>query len=95
MKTYDYLEAQRNFHVVFNAALKEEVVIARKDGSKYKLAVINNPHIKGELPGKSPLVNIKGIQANVDMDDILKAIREGREQTRMAGDSCDEMPEYS
>ena len=78
MKVYDYAEARHNFSTVFNAALKEEVVIARKDGSKLKLAAIH----KSPAKGKSPLANIQGIKANITMDDILDAIREGRERPK-------------
>ena len=77
MKTYGYSEARQKFSTVFNTALKEEVIIARKDGSKFKLAAIN----KSPAAGKSPLANIKGIKAGITMDDILEAIREGRERT--------------
>ena len=36
MKIYNYSEARQNFSTVLNTALKEEVIITRKDGSKYK-----------------------------------------------------------
>jgi hypothetical protein len=34
MKIYNYSEARQNFSTVLNTALKEEVIITRKDGSK-------------------------------------------------------------
>jgi prevent-host-death family protein len=75
MKIYNYSEARQNFSTVLNTALKEEVIITRKDGSKFKLISINET--KKEI--KSPLENIKGIKTNITMSEILEAIRQGRE----------------
>jgi antitoxin (DNA-binding transcriptional repressor) of toxin-antitoxin stability system len=79
MKIYNYSEARQNFSTVLNTALKEEVIIARKDGSKFKLIPINGKQKKK----KSPLETIKGIKTSatsLTMGDILDAIREGRER---------------
>jgi antitoxin (DNA-binding transcriptional repressor) of toxin-antitoxin stability system len=79
MKIYNYSEARQNFSTVLNTALKEEVIIARKDGSKFKLTSIHDDQKKK----KSPLETIKGIKTsttNLTMGDILDAIREGRER---------------
>jgi prevent-host-death family protein len=75
MKTYNYSDARQNFSTVLNTALKEDVIITRRDGMKFKLISINNK--KKEL--KSPLESIKGIKTNIAMDEILEAIRQGRE----------------
>jgi prevent-host-death family protein len=75
MKIYNYSEARQNFSTLLNTALKEEVLITRRDGSKFKLVSINEN--KKEL--KSPLESIKGINANITMDEILEAIKQGRE----------------
>jgi len=77
MKVYNYSEARQNFSSVLNTALKEEVIIARRDGSKFKLVSINEKNKKR----KSPLEGIKGIKTAVSMDDILDAIRESRERS--------------
>jgi hypothetical protein len=53
----------------------EEVIIMRRDGSKFKLISINET--KKELV--SPLKSIKGIKTDVSMDEILGAIKQGRE----------------
>ena len=76
MKVYNYSEARQNFATVLNTALKEEVIIARKDGSKFRLISIQEKK-KGR---KSPLEDIRGIKANVTMGEIIDAIREGRER---------------
>jgi hypothetical protein len=75
MKVYNYSEARQNFATVFNTALKEEVIIARKDGNKFKLVSLHE-----QKKGVSPLEAVKGIKTNVTMGDILDAIREGREK---------------
>jgi prevent-host-death family protein len=75
MRIYNYSEARQNFSTVLNTALKEEVIITRKDGSKFKLISINENPKKA----KSPLEDIKGIKTNITMDDILEAIRDSRE----------------
>ena len=76
MKTYNYSEARQNFATVLNTALKEEVIISRKDGSKFRLISMR----ENKKRGKSPLEDIKGIRANISMDDILDAIRESRKR---------------
>jgi prevent-host-death family protein len=76
MKIYNYSEARQKFSTVLNTAFKEEVIITRRDGSKFKLISINEN--KKNL--KSPLENIKGIKTNITMDEILEAIRQGREE---------------
>ena len=76
MKVYNYSEARQNFSAVLNSALKEEVIIARKDGSKFKLMAIH----ENKKKGKSPLEDVKGIDTNITMVDILNAIRESRER---------------
>jgi len=76
MKVYNYSEARQNFATVLNTALKEEVIISRKDGSKFKLVSVQ----ENKKKRKSPLEDIKAIKANVAMNDILDAIRESRER---------------
>ena len=76
MKVYNYSEARQNFAAVLNTALKEDVIITRKDGSKFKLVAIHDNQKKG----KSPLEDIKGVKASITMVDILDAIRESRER---------------
>ena len=76
MKVYNYSEARQNFSTVLNTALKEEVIITRKDGSKFKLISVNEKKKKG----KSPLEGINGINTNISMKEILAVIREGRER---------------
>jgi PHD/YefM family antitoxin component YafN of YafNO toxin-antitoxin module len=72
---YNYSEARQQFSTVLNTALKEDVVITRKDGSKFKLiSLCENKEMR-----KSPLEHIKGIKADVTTQELVEIIREGRE----------------
>jgi prevent-host-death family protein len=75
MRVYNYSEARQNFTAVLNAALKEEVIITRKDGSSFKIIPIERN--KGDK--KSPLEGIKGVKANITTKELVEIIREGRE----------------
>jgi len=76
MRVFNYSEARQNFSTLLNTALKEEVIITRKDGSRFKLVSMYGD----EKNEKSPLESIKGVKANVSMHDILDAIKDGRER---------------
>lgn len=76
MKVYNYSEARQNFSTVLNTALKEDVIISRKDGSKFKLISISD----NKKNAKSPLESVKGVKSNVTINDIVSAIRESRER---------------
>ena len=78
MRVYNYSEARQNFATVLNTALEEEVIITRKDGSKFKLVSIR----ENKKKGNSPFEGIKGINTNISMDDILTAIKESRERKK-------------
>ena len=75
MRVFNYSEARQKFTTVLNTALKEEVIIKRKDGSKFKIV----PVAPGKRKDKSPLEGIKGIKADVSTQELLEIIREGRE----------------
>ena len=74
MRVFNYSEARQNFTTVLNTALKEEVIIRRKDGSRFKIVPVT-----GGKKGKSPLEGIKGVKVNVTTPELLEIIREGRE----------------
>ena len=75
MRIYNYSQARQNFTTVLNTALKEEVIIQRKDGSKFKIV----PIAAEKESGKSPLEGIKGIKADITTMELIEVIREGRE----------------
>lgn len=75
MKIYTYSEARQNFAAILNDSLNEEVIVKRKDGSKFKIVPII------ETTGKSPL-NVKGIKSKIKTSEIVDIIREGREHRR-------------
>jgi hypothetical protein len=72
MKIYKYSEARQNFSTVLNTALKEDVIITRKDGNRFKLISINKES------KKSPL-DIKGIDTDITTQEIIEVVRECRE----------------
>ena len=74
MRVYNYSEARQKFTAVLNNALKEDVIIRRKDGSKFKIIPMLEPK-----KGKSPLEGIKSIKANITTNELVEIIREGRE----------------
>ena len=75
MRVYNYSEARKNFTAVLNTALKEEVIITRKDGSRFKIT----PLERKKEDNKSPLEGIKGVKANITTKELVEIIREGRE----------------
>jgi antitoxin (DNA-binding transcriptional repressor) of toxin-antitoxin stability system len=75
MRVYNYSEARQNFTTVLNTALKEEVIITRKDGSRFKIVPID----RDRKQKKSPLEGIKGLKLNISTKELVDIIREGRE----------------
>ena len=75
MRIYNYSEARQKFTSVLNTALKEDVIITRKDGSRFKIIPID----KGKDEGQSPLEGITGVKANITTGELIEIIREGRE----------------
>jgi len=71
MRVFNYSEARQNFASILNMAAEEEVIIAKKDGSKFKIV----PLTKNE--SKSPF-HVPGIKSEVTTDDILEIIKESR-----------------
>lgn len=72
MTVFTYSQARQNFAAVLDRALKEgKVIIKRKDGSMFTLAP--------ETTNKSPL-DLKGIKTKVSTKDIVRAVRESRQQ---------------
>ena len=75
MRVFNYSEARQNLTTVLNIAMKEEVIIRRKDGSRFKIVPLDVSKEKG----KSPLEGIQGVKTNVTTQELLDIIREGRE----------------
>jgi antitoxin (DNA-binding transcriptional repressor) of toxin-antitoxin stability system len=72
MKIFKYSEARQNFSTVLNTALKEDVIITRKDGNQFKLAPINKKQ------KKSPF-DIEWIDTDITTQEIIDVIRKCRE----------------
>jgi antitoxin (DNA-binding transcriptional repressor) of toxin-antitoxin stability system len=72
MKVYTYTEARRWFARVLDEARDGgEIRIKRRDGSEFSIRPVRS--------AGSPL-DVKGVDAEVSIEDIVSAIREGRER---------------
>lgn len=77
MKVYTYSEARRWFSRVLDEARQGgEIRIRRRDGAEFSLRPIASVG--------SPL-DVPGVDADLSRDDILGAVREGRERERDHG----------
>ncbi len=77
MKVYTYSEARRWFARVLDEARQGgEIRIRRRDGAEFSLRPVSSVG--------SPL-DVPGVDADLSQDDILGAIREGRERDRDLG----------
>jgi len=72
MRVFNYSEARQNFASLLKMALKEDVIITKKDGSRFKIIPISNTKVK------SPF-DVQGIKSNIKTDEILDFMRESRE----------------
>lgn len=72
MRVFNYSEARQNFASLLNMAVKEDVIITKKDGSRFKITPISNKKVK------SPF-DVPGVKSNIETNDILNFIRESRE----------------
>ena len=72
MKVYTYSEARRWLsRVLAKAREGGEIRIKRRDGSEFSLRPVS---------GKSSPLDVPGVDTDLSCDDILGAIREGRER---------------
>ena len=70
MRIYTYSEARQKLSEVLKMSMTQEVLITRKDGSTFKIL----PQKKST---KSPF-DVKGLDNNIVLDDILTAVKESR-----------------
>lgn len=70
MKVYTYSEARKKLAQLLIQAQREEVLIRRRDGVTFSVALKHNK--------QSPFA-VKGIKTNVSMRDIMDVIHEPRE----------------
>ena len=75
MKVFNYSEARQNFSKLLNTALNEDVVIKRKDGSRFKLVPII------DKKPSSPF-DVDSIESDISTSEIVDIIREGRTENR-------------
>jgi antitoxin (DNA-binding transcriptional repressor) of toxin-antitoxin stability system len=74
MKIFNYSEARQNFAAILNTSLTEEVIITRRDGSRFRIVPII------EKNRKSPF-EIEGVKSSVKTSEIISIVRKGREDS--------------
>lgn len=70
MKVYTYTQARENLATLLEEARREEVVIRRRNGELFSVAL--------RPQGSSPF-DVTPVSTRATMQDILEAIRESRE----------------
>lgn len=72
MKVFTYSEARQNLSKILMMAQSEEVEIRRRDGSVFSL--------RSKKPKARSPFDVPGVGANVSAEDIVAAVRAGRER---------------
>jgi prevent-host-death family protein len=75
MKTYTYSEARKNLATVLEEAERDGAVeIRRRDGAVFRLSPASK--------SKSSPLDVPGVKLNMKTEDLIAAVREGREPSR-------------
>jgi hypothetical protein len=73
MLVFDVSDFTQNVTKVFDAALKDEVIINNKNGKSYRIIPIND-----DKKNKSPLGDVPYITADITTQEIVDLVRESR-----------------
>ena len=73
MRVVTYSEARQNFASILDQAKEEEIIVTRKDGSRYRISCIQ------EQPHHSPF-DIESCGVDLDLTTILSALHDSRER---------------
>jgi hypothetical protein len=77
MKVYTYSEARQQLaRVLDEAKARGETRIKRQDGTEFTIRPVQS---------KASPLDVEGVKTGATMDDILQAIREGRERDFESG----------
>lgn len=79
MKIYTYSKAREKLSDVLEESKKEEVIIRRRKGDLYSI-------VPKTRRGRSPF-DVVGLKKGLSREEILKALRESREQHKSLGRS--------
>ncbi len=72
MNIYTYSEARQNLATLLEKAKKEgKVLIKRKDGAVFEL---------NSIPSKKSPLDVKGVNINIDREEIIDVLREIRDR---------------
>lgn len=73
MRVVTYSEARQNFASILEQSKEEEIIVTRKDGSRYRISFID------EQEQRSPF-DIESSGVNLELNTILSALGESRER---------------
>jgi antitoxin Phd len=73
MRVVTYSEARQNFASILDHAKEEEIIVTRKDGSRFRISCIE------EQPHGSPF-DIESCGVELDLTTILSALQDSRER---------------
>jgi hypothetical protein len=73
MQVYNYSQVRQQSAAIFDTALKEDVIITRRDGNKFRLMAIRDTAAKKTSP-----LDVPGIDTTVTLEEITAAIGECR-----------------
>ena len=73
MRVVTYSEARQNFASILEQSKEEEIIVTRKDGSRYRISYID------EQEQRSPF-DIESCGVNLELNTILSALGESRER---------------
>ena len=71
MRTYNYLEAQQNLSAVLNTALKQDVIVRKENGQRFRIIPIE------ENINHSPF-EISGINTNITTEELVATLKQSR-----------------
>ena len=74
MRVFNYSEAKQNFAALLARAVKEEVIITKQDGSRFKIVPLT------KIENRSPF-DVPGIKSKISAEELFELIREVREMS--------------
>ena len=76
MRTFNYLEAQQNLSAVLNTALKQDVIVSKGNGQRFKIIPIK------ENTNHSPF-EISGINTDITTEEVVETLKQSRARQRI------------
>jgi len=71
MRVYNYLEAQQDLSAVLNTALKQDVIVRKQNGQRFKIVPMK------ENINQSPF-DVLGINTNITTEELVETLKQSR-----------------